>query len=328
MKICVTGATGFIGVNLTLMLAGDGHTVHVLCRSESKAALVRHANVKIFMGDILNEGILSDAVATCDVVYHLAAYAKPWSRDPAVYYDVNVRGTKVVLDTAEKLHVKKVIIVSTAGVFGPSLNGILISEKTIPSVGFFTEYDRTKALADELVKAYASSGPEIIHIHPTRVYGPGLMNESNSLTIIIHKYIAGKWHIIPSDGESRGNYVYIDDVVRGLVAAMDKGRMNERYILGGDNVTFNEFFTTLGRISGQNHRLYHLPYAIMMALSKVMVFMASFTGLTPPITPGFVKRYHYNWNFSSAKAEKELGYRITPLEEGIKKTMEWLKQKY
>jgi farnesol dehydrogenase len=325
MKICVTGATGFIGINLTLRLANSGHTVHAICRSESKERLIRHDNVKVFRGHILDAINLENAMQSCDVVFHLAAYAHVWARNPEVYYQVNVEGTRLILATAARLGIMRVVVTSTAGIFGPSLNGEIITEDTVSRIAYLNDYDRSKAMADELIRNFLQEGPEVISVFPTRVYGPGLLNDSNSVTKMISRYISGKWHFIPSDGESTGNYVYIDDVVKGHILAMEKGIPGSRYILGGENVSFNEFFNVLQNISGTKYRLFHFPDYLMLVFSKFIVFFADLTGISPLITPGFVRRYLYKWSFTSEKAVKELGYTITPLKEGMSKTIKWIR---
>ena len=326
MKVFITGATGFIGVHLTMKLAEEGHTVHALCRTEEKAKLITHPGVRIFYGHILNEDSIMQGMEGCTVIFHLAAYARVWAKDPKTFYDINVKGTTLLLDCALKQQVKKVIITSTAGVFGPSVDGKIINEDIVRSIKFFNEYERTKSIADTVAGDYNNRGLDIMIVHPTRVFGPGLLSQSNSATILIDKYIRGKWHFVPGNGKGIGNYVYIDDVVKGHMLVLEKGRSGEHYLLGGDNVSYHDFFRILKEVSGEKYRLYNLPLFIMLAASKIMMAMANIFSLPPLITPGFVKRYVYHWECSSAKAENELGYSPMTLAEGVKKTIRWLKQ--
>jgi nucleoside-diphosphate-sugar epimerase len=153
------------------------------------------------------------------------------------------------------------------------------------------------------------------------------MNKSNSVTILINRYISGKWRIVPGNGEAIGNYVFIDDVVNGHIQAMKSGISAEKYILGGVNVSFNQFFNTLRSVSGKNLRLFHLPFSVMMAASEFELFIAETFGKKPLITPPWVKRYMQNRPISSNKAIAQLNYHITSLEEGMQKTIEWLLKK-
>ena len=106
---------------------------------------------------------------------------------------------------------------------------------------------------------------------------------------------------------------------------MAKGRSGERYLAGGDNLSFNDFFHTLARVSGKSHRMFHMPIGLIMITARGMEFSANLTGFSPPITPDFVRRYNHNWALSSEKAKQELGYRPLPIEEGLKRTIEWIK---
>ena len=323
MNIFITGATGYIGAKLALQLAKSGESIHILCRSKSKVSLLNHSKFKIFEGDILNTESIENAMQSCEYVYHLAAYGKVWSKDPQNYFDVNVQGTKNILDAAIKLGVKKVVVTSTAGVFEPS-NGTPVNEESIRTVDFFNEYERSKYLAEEAIQHYINKGLDVVIVNPSRVYGQGLMSESNSVSKLIDRYLKGKWHLIPGNGDTIGNYAFIDDVVNGHILAMNKGLTGQKYILGGVNVSYNEFFDTLIKVSQKKYKLYKTPLSLMLAFARVQELLAVSFNRPPMITPKWVKRYLCNWALSSQKAERELGYEITPLEEGMEKTIKWL----
>jgi farnesol dehydrogenase len=167
----------------------------------------------------------------------------------------------------------------------------------------------------------------VVIVNPPRLYGPGLLNKSNSVTILIKKYLKGTWRIIPGTGNAIGNYVFIDDVVNGHILAMKNGISGERYILGGENISFNGFFNSLSKVSGKKYMLFHLPFPVILAISKIEFFLAEKFGKKPLITPPWAKRYLQNRPVSSKKAIAHLKYSITPLNEGIRKTIEWLKTK-
>ncbi len=137
-------------------------------------------------------------------------------------------------------------------------------------------------------------------------------------------YIAGKWKIKPGNGKSIGNYVFIDDVVDGLLLAMEKAKPGERYLLGGINVSYNAFFSMVNQLTGIERKLIPFPLPLMLFLSQIQLLMAKAFGKQPLITPPFVRKYNKHWIVSSAKAETELGYTITSLAEGIAKTINWL----
>jgi nucleoside-diphosphate-sugar epimerase len=163
-------------------------------------------------------------------------------------------------------------------------------------------------------------------VNPSRIYGPGQLTESNAATKLIKRCYEGKWRILPGNGESMGNYVYIDDVVQGHLQAMQYGQSGHRYILGGENVSFKEFFGLIRELSPHNKRLYKLPVPIMMGFAQSQLLMAEWFGRHPLIIPAFVRKYNYHWNLSSQKAIQELGYQITPLRQGVMQTIEWFNQ--
>ena len=324
MNILITGATGFIGTKLTLKLAEDGHVVHALYRSKEKTKIIDHPNVRLFKGDITDYRSVENAARSCDVVFHMAAYARVWSKDSDIFNRINVQGTVNVMDAAQKVGVRKIVFTSTAGVLGPS-KSVGVSENTQREIDYFSEYEITKALAEEKIREYIGNGLEIVVVNPTRVYGPGIMSESNGVTRMIKLYSEGKFRWIPGNGKSIGNYVYVDDVVEGHILALEKGKSGQRYILGGYNVSFNKFFEQLANTSGQKFWMIKLPLPLMLGVAYLFRLRTKLFGIPPLITSPWVKRYLYNWEMSSQKAFEELGYRITSLDKGFKKTLEWLK---
>jgi NAD+-dependent farnesol dehydrogenase len=325
MKCMVTGATGFIGNRLVNELLNLGNEVHILARSPGKVSQLYGNQVTYFKGDLMDTEIIQEATLGCEVIFHLAAFANIWSKDKKLAYKTNVTGTKNILEAAFQNKVKKVVFTSSAAVFPPSQNNEEIDETFPLPENFLTDYEITKVQAEELCLEYCQKGLDVVIVNPPRVFGPGLLNKSNSVTILIKKYISGNWHIIPGDGDSVGNYVFIDDVVNGHILAMQKGIPGEKYILGGTNITFNDFFDVLSKVNDKKFRLFHLPYPLILAVSEFEFFLAETFGKKPLITPPWAKRYIQNRPLSSKKAITHLGYTITPLDEGIRKTIEWLK---
>ena len=323
MNCLVTGASGFIGSKLALALAEKGHTVHALLRSPGLSPELNHPNIRIFKGDILDATSIEESIKDCHSVFHLAAFAKPFSKDPGLPYRINVEGTRNILASATGHEIKKVVFVSSAATVQPS-GGNPSSEGTERVTPYFNAYESTKAMAEELSLEYARQGLHVTIVKPTRVYGPGKLTVSNSTTRMIGDYSRGKWRIIPGNGKSIGNYVYVDDVVRGIVAAEDKGRAGESYILGGTNLSFNELFRTLARVTGRNRIMIRIPYFIMWTMVGTMQLVSRVSGNPPLITLQWVKKYLSDWEVTSEKAIKALGYVITPFEEGAAKTLQWI----
>jgi nucleoside-diphosphate-sugar epimerase len=327
MKIFITGVTGYIGQKLALKLAADGHTIHALVRDEQKGkSLLDHPNILLFTGDILDPGSLLNAMSGCEQVYHLAALASVWHKEPQSFHLINVDGLKNVLDACLKLGITSVLFTSTAGVVGDSEDGKPVCELTNPHPKLETLYEQSKVAAEQLLKTYIPKGIRGIIVNPSRVYGPGLLTESNGFTRLMKMYISGHWKIKPCNGKSIGNYVYIDDTIKGLIAAMEKAKPGERYLLGGVNATYNEFFTLVDELTGVRRKMYNVPLPVMLFLSRIQLMMARLFGKQPMITPPFVRKYNKHWIVSSKKAEDEIGYTIMPLREGVSKTLDWLNQ--
>ncbi|MBP6872467.1 MAG: SDR family oxidoreductase [Bacteroidales bacterium] len=323
MKCFITGISGFIGASLAEQLTANGHSVNALVRNPEKVSTANHPGVRYFKGDLFDNLVLLQAMEGCDTVFHLAAFAKPWSKDPAYPHRVNVEGAVNVFEAAFKAGVKKVVFTSSAATMSPSDGDLSVDEDTQRTIPYFNAYETTKAEAESKAREYCGRGLPVIIVNPSRVYGPGPLNPSNSTTKMMIGYKSGKWRIIPGDGSKIGNYVYIDDVVRGHILAAEKGRAGERYILGGENVTFDDFFGILANVSGNRRKMVHLPVPVMAGVARAMQWQARFTGIPPLITEDFVLKYLNDWCLSSAKAEQELGYHITPLAQGVRKTLEW-----
>lgn len=322
-RIFITGGTGFIGQKLAKNLADEGHEVVALIRSKNKAQDLHHERISFVEGDLFSTDALNAGMEGCDEVYHLAAFASVWAKDDT-FEKVNINGTLNILDVAKARGVKKTLVTSTAGVIGPAIDGP-VHEDTPRQVDFFTPYESSKYESELKIKEYVQNGQHVVIVNPTRVYGPGPLNVSNSVTKLVKQYIEGKWKFMPGDGMSTGNYVYVEDVINGHKLAMQNGRAGERYLLGGEDATYHELFDTIAQIGGKKHRLYKMPLGVMLTFGKMQLFMAENFGRQPMITPGWVRKYLYEWRVSSEKARNELGYQITPLKEGIQETVNWLR---
>lgn len=331
MKIFVSGATGFIGIQLVKRLAGNGMVVHALYRSESKADLIRDIpGVKLFKGDLLDRSSLQKAMTGCRLAYHTAAFAGAWSKDPGMIFRLNVDGALHVVQTAKECGIQRVVVTSTAGILGPS-EMEAVHEATPAPDSFFTPYEESKhrmeqkLLGPEQELFWPEQDlPETVIVNPTRVFGPGLLSKSNSLTIMIGRYMEGRWKFMPGDGNSSGNYVFVEDVVTGHIQAMERGKPGERYVLGGENLTYWQLFQYIREASGVHKKLLKIPYPVMITAAVLMKFLARITGRPPMIVPGLIRKYTRNWIVSSEKAVRELGYEPMDVKRGIKHTVEWL----
>lgn len=326
MKILVTGAGGFIASRLALTLAESGIRVRALYHS-GVSQMLHHSNIELVKGDILDEAIVKKAVDGCEKIYHVAALANNWAKNPQLFYDINVKGTEQVLKAAKNCGVKKIVLTSSAGTIGPSINGLPVTENQHSIL--FGHYEKSKKISEERIVEYVRPGSEITIVNPTRVFGPqlpgkGELSKSNAVTKIIHRYMEGNWKFRPGTGENIGNYAYVEDVVNGHILAMEKGKPGEKYILGGHNLSFNEFIAIVSEVSGIRNTLIPVPLGLIALFGALEDMAAALWGREPQITYSWVKKYKADWTTSTEKAEKELGYTKTLATEAIKKTVEWL----
>lgn len=324
-NVFVTGATGYIGQELCRELAARDYLVKGLYRSEGKANALRDTSVQLVKGDLLDMDSIEEVLEDCDEIYHLAAFAAMWAPEPGLFYKINVQATIDLLTMARDANVKRIVVTSTAGVLGPS-NGEIVDENTEREIEFFSEYERTKHMAEQFIMAWDSGDMEVVIVNPSRVFGPGLLSISNGATRMIQKYIKGNFRVKPGNGKRIGNYCFVEDVVQGQILAMEKGRHKERYILGGNNVTFEQFISTLSKVSGKHFRQIPIPVPLIKLAARFYLMRAKMFGIPPLMTPKWADKFNnYHWALSSQKAEQELDYRITPLEKAMQKTVKWLK---
>lgn len=322
--VFVTGGTGFVGDRLVAALLARGRSVRGLARptSERPAAAER---LEWVTGDILDRDSLRRGLAGCTEVFHLAAYAKNWAKDPLLFFRVNVEGARNVFEVAAEAGVRRIVYTSTVVVFGPTPRGVVGNEEMPRATPrFLTEYEESKAVAEKEALELTSRGFPIVAVHPTRVYGPGKLTEGNSVSLMIDQYDRGRFPVLPGRGENVGNYALVDDLVEGHVLAMEKGRVGERYILGGENSSLKGLLQLVDELTQRRHVQIGLPRSVSMFYAALEKRKAEWLGVYPRITPGWVETFLEDWAYTSAKAERELGYRVTPLREGVRRTLDWL----
>ena len=326
MKILVTGATGYIGYKLAMEAARRNYTVHILVRDLRSPLLPVHPNIKTFKGDITDKGSVIAAIKGCDKVMHAAAIAKLSAKDNSIFYSVNVEGTRNILEAALAEGVKKFVFTSSGAVIGPS-GKYPMSENDPRIVAFENDYEISKHWAEELVKEYCRRGLFAIIVAAPRVYGPGHDCNGNTMNVLLKNILLMRLAFVPSCDNVVANYAFVDDVVNGHFLAMDKGLGGEKYILGGENLSYRSFFQIIKQNTGKQIRLIRIPKVLIKLWSFLYMSVCSLLGKETHISPKVVDRLAQNRALNCNKAIKQLGYSITPFAEGIQKTILHLKNK-
>jgi nucleoside-diphosphate-sugar epimerase len=326
MKIFVTGGTGFIGRALIKTLLEQGHQVRVLARRPQNLNNIRHPAFIPIQGDLSDVSLLRRTMDGCQQVYHLAALARAWSRHADEYDRSNIEGTRNILEASLQARVDRVVHTSTVMAIGPT-DGFIADESTPIPILHLSHYQRTKAIAEQQVEKYVQKGLPVVTVAPSLVYGPGTSERHVSFNRLLHSFLTGKPVVIPGDGTQRFNCVYLEDSVNGHLLAMKSGRIGERYILGGENVSLHELVMLVNEISGTNRKLFHIPFGIAKIAGLIDETRARIIGGTPLLTWNSVEIYRHSWTYSSEKAVRELGYSPRMLREGIERTLRWLQSK-
>lgn len=325
MKIFITGSTGYIGHKLAMSAARKGYQVHALLRNCSSPHHPVHDNIRYFKGDINDPCSITPAIQGCAVVLHAAALAQFWNKDRSLFYKINVEGTKNMLEAARQAGVKKFLFTSSCAVLGPS-HERPVREDDPRHTPFENDYEISKHCAEELVRQYARNGLFSMIVCPPRVYGPGLETGGSALNSLIKRVMNGRITFVPSAGEVVANYAFVDDIVEGHFAALAHGRNGEKYILGGENVSYTRFFETVINATGRNIKVVVVPKPVLKVWSAVVFSTCYLTGRHTNVSPKVIDRLFQNRALSCEKAVQQIGYAITPFQQGIQQTVHHLKK--
>lgn len=326
MKILITGTTGYIGNKLALEAAKRGYIVHALVRDPQSVFLPVHPAIIPFKGDITDKIAVEAAMKDCEKVIHAAGITKFTLKDNSLFYKVNVEGTRNILDVALRYGVKKLIFTSTGAVLGPSGKNPL-KENDPRTTAFENDYEISKHWAEQLVKDYSTKGLFALIVAAPRVYGPGPEVNGNVFAGLLRKVLSMRMAFIPADGNTIANYAFVDDVVAGHFLALEKGLAGQKYILGGENLSYDTFFSNVKQYAGKKLSLIHIPVLALQTWSFIYMVLAKLSGKETQVSPKVVKRILQNRALSCDKAINQLGYHITPFSEGIQKTILHLQNK-
>jgi dihydroflavonol-4-reductase len=322
MKALVTGATGFVGGAVARALVESGIDVRVLARAGADLQNLQGLPVERVEGDLRNPASLRKALTGCRQLYHVAAHYALWAKDPSIFYDINVTGTKNLLDAAREVGTERIVYCSTIGAIGLPPGGGLGTEKTPVSIEQMAgHYKRSKYLAEQEVLKLAKAGLPVVIVNPSAPVGAGDVKPTPTGQIIVD-FMKGR---MPAYIETGMNIVDVDDVAAGHLLAMQKGRVGERYILGNKNLMLREVFEMLSRLTGVKAPSIKLPRLAILPLAYLNQWLSNMTGQSPRIPLEGVKMAKYKMHYDCSKAIRELSIPQTPPEVALEKAVRWFR---
>jgi dihydroflavonol-4-reductase len=316
----VTGATGFVGSAVARALLARGHNVRVLARPNSDRRNLEGLPVEIAEGAMEEPRSLARAVAACRYVYHVAADYRIWVPDPAPMFRANVDGTRDLLTAALEAGAERVVYTSSVATLG-LVPGGSADEATPSSVDdMIGPYKRSKFAAEEVVrKLVRERGLPVVIVNPSTPVGPGDIKPTPTGRLIVE---AARGQM-PAYVDTGLNIVHVDDVAEGHLAAAEKGRIGERYILGGENLALAEILAAVGKAVGRRPPRLRVPHSVLFPVAVGAELAARLTGRDPFVTLDGVRMSRKKMYFTSEKASRELGYAPRPARKAIADAVSW-----
>lgn len=316
----VTGATGFVGNAVARALIQKGREVRVLTRRNSSPKLLAGLGVEIFYGDLCRPETLEAATQGCHEVYHVAAQYTFYNPKPEEIYACNVQGTHNVLQAALKANVAKVVYTSTVGAIGIPSDGSLGDEST--PLTFFDckgHYKRSKFLAEQEAVSFFRKGLPVVIVNPSAPVGVRDVKPTPTGKMIVD-FLNRR---MPAYLDTGLNLIDVEDCAVGHILAAEKGRPGERYILGNKNLTLEQIFRELWRLTGLKAPWIKIPHGLAMSAAHVNEALARFTKKPPRVEKEAVELARKRMFFSAKKAIKELGLPQTDIRIALKKAVDW-----
>jgi dihydroflavonol-4-reductase len=314
----VTGATGFIGWHVAKKLLERGHRVRALVRPPST---IREIEVDTIEGDLRDPRSLERAVAGCGLVFHIAADYRLWAKDPSDLYRSNVDGTRNLLQAARNAGVERVVYTSTVGCIGMP-EGLAGDENVTVTLEEMTgAYKRSKFQAEQTALEFARTGFPVVIVNPTAPVGDHDFKPTPTGKIIVD-FLRGA---MPAFVDTGLNLVDVGDTAQGHILASERGKTGERYILGCDNLTLEQIFEHLERISGIKAPRWRIPYVVAYAAGVASTGWANVTGREPRAPLDAVKMARKRMFVSPEKAKRELGFSPGPVDGALKRAVDWFR---
>lgn len=318
----VTGGTGLVGSNLVHALVEEGVRVRILCRTMSDLRGISGTDVELMRGDVRNPDDVGRAIKGCDTVFHTAAIISHWPKERGAMHDINVRGTAVVVEACLRSNVEKLVHTSSIAALGPAPHDDVMTEDTPYDPGPFpVGYRASKHAAEENILRKVGHGLPAVIVNPAVIMGRRDYRFHGGR--IIRDVVRRRIFYAPAGGT---NIVSVDDVVTGHLAAARLGRVGERYILAGENRSFEEIFRIVAEETGGIAPRFVVPTMAVRGIAAIVEAGAGMLGVRPWVTRELVVGIGRFRRYSSEKAVRELGYQVRSLRQTVRETVEWYRK--
>jgi dihydroflavonol-4-reductase len=325
MLAFVTGATGFVGSHVAAALAEQGADLRLLVRANSDLRNLEGLKADQVVGDLRDPASIEKAMAGCEVVFHVAADYRLWVRDPEQMYRANVDGTRGILEAARKNGVRRVVYTSSVATMGFAAHGSgqpADEASPVSLNNMIGHYKRSKFMAEQVALEAGRGGMDVVVVNPTTPVGEQDIKPTPTGRIILD-FLKKKF---PAYVDTGLNLVDVRECARGHLLALEKGKSGERYILGGENLTLKQILDKLAAITGLPSPNIRVPYFIALATGVVdEVVTGRILGREPRATIDAVRMGRKKMFVSSAKAERELAWKVVPVDDALRRAAEWFK---
>ena len=321
--VLLTGASGFVGSAVARRLRAAGFSVRALVRPTSPLAHLSDLDLEFATGDLRDPEAVRRAMAGARFLFHVAADYRLWARDPDELTQTNVAGTRLLMEEAMRAGVERVVYTSSVATLAARADGVSADE-TMPltedrAIGV---YKRSKVAAERAVEGLIAQGLPAVIVNPSTPIGPRDVKPTPTGRIIVEA-ASGR---MPAFVDTGLNMVHVDDVAEGHFLAFERGRIGERYVLGGQNASLAEILATVAETVGRRPPRIRIPRQALVPFAHVSEAVARRTGREPMLTLDGLRMSKNKMFFSSAKAERELGYRARPYREGITDAIAWFRR--
>ena len=324
MTTLLTGASGFVGASVLRHLVDAGHDVRVLLRPQSDRRNLDGVACEVVTGDLADPASLDAAVAGCDAVFHVAADYRLWVTDPSPMYAANVEGTRNLLVAAANAGASRIVYTSSVATLG-NLPGAGVANETTPSTidDMISHYKRSKFLAeDEAARLAREEGVPVVIVNPAAPFGPRDVKPTPTGAIVV-RAAAGR---MPAYVDTGLNVVHVDDVAEGHLRAFERGKVGERYILGGENLSLRQILGIVCPYAGRKTPSIKLPHKPLLPIAFMFEAVARLFGTSEPVvTVDAVRMAKKRMYFSVDKARRELGYAPRPAADALTDAVDWFR---